>query len=159
VVNVKILSHEHHAASCDDFNDPAGWNAASYVSHPADSMEPIEVVPSEYRQCALALLEVLSAIDSFMCKVRPRKPPKKWMCVSLALGLSSTRGQTETSVALEYGVSRSVISQDVVKLLRLAGLEDQPAFGLKSVEDRRTFMRTNGRRLDKVADTNSTAAA
>jgi hypothetical protein len=36
--------------------------------------------------------------------------------------------------------------KDVVTVLRLAHLEDSPAWGLKSIEHRRTYMATNGRR-------------
>jgi hypothetical protein len=107
-------------------------------------LEPLESVSSEYRQCALKMLAVFNAVDEFMCTTHTGKPSKKWHCVSLALGLFSTRGRTETQVAEEWGISRASISKDVVTILRLAHLEESPAFGLKSLEHRRTLMRTNG---------------
>jgi hypothetical protein len=66
--------------------------------------------------------------------------------VSLALGLMSTRGRSETSVALELGVCRAAVSKSVIQVLKCTGLEDSPAWGLKSPENREVFKRTNGRR-------------
>jgi hypothetical protein len=127
----------------DSTNDPAGWNAASYTADPIDAMEPPEPFSSEYRECALQLLDVLHAVDQFMCV---GNPPRKWLAVSLALGLFSTRGRTETAIAIEWGVTRAAVSKDVVAVLRLARLEDNPAWGLKALKHRRQYMRTNGRR-------------
>ena len=127
-------------------NDPADWASASYVEHPVDLMEPLEPVASDYRLASLAVLDVLCAVDEFMCISHKGRPPRKWMCVSLAFGLRSTRGRTETSVALEWGVTRAAISKDVVKVLKLTQLENNHAWGLKSAENRKTYARTNGRR-------------
>jgi hypothetical protein len=144
MVNVKI-----HSPAIS--NDPAGWDIASYTADPVDEIEPLDAVSSEYRQCALRMLAVFNAVDEFMCTTHTGKPSKKWHCVSLALGLFSTRGKTETEVAEEWGISRASISKDVVTVLRLAHLENNPAFGLKSVENRRLYMRTNGRRPETEA--------
>jgi hypothetical protein len=99
----------------------------------------LESVTSEYRECALQLLDVLRAVDEFMCVCRSGRPPRKWLAASLALGLASTRGKTETAIALEWGVTRPSISKDVVAVLRLAHLEDNSAWGLKSAENRETY--------------------
>jgi hypothetical protein len=66
------------------FNDAGEWNAASYNADPVDAIEPLESVTSEYRTCALALLDVLHAVDEFMSK---GAASRKWLAVSLALGL------------------------------------------------------------------------
>jgi hypothetical protein len=132
----EILSYEHQSASVGT-NDPGSWNAASYVDDPISHIEPLESVTSEYRECALQLLDVLRAVDEFMFVCRSGRPPRKWLAVSLALGLASTRGKTET--ALEWGVPRASISKDVVAVLRLAHLEDNSAWGLKSAENRETY--------------------
>jgi hypothetical protein len=129
-----------------EFNDPGEWDAASYTADPVDVMEPLEPSVSEYRQCALKFLAVFNAVDQWMCATHTGNPPRKWYSVSLALGLMSTRGRSETSVAVELGVCRAAISKDVVTILRLAHLEDNPAWGLKSAENRETYKRTNGRR-------------
>jgi hypothetical protein len=94
------------------------------------------------------MLAVFNAVDEFMCTTHTGKPSKKWHCVSLALGLFSTRGRTETEVAEEWGISRASISKDVITVMRLAHLENSPAFGLKSIESRRIYMRSNGRRTE-----------
>jgi hypothetical protein len=103
------------------------------------------------------MLAVFNAVDEFMCCTHTGKPSKKWHCVSLALGLFSTRGKTETEVAEEWGISRASISKDVVTILRLAHLEESPAFGLKSMEHRRTYMQTNGRRRRETETVNDQA--
>jgi hypothetical protein len=76
------------------------------------------------------MLAVFNAVDEFMCSTHTGKPSKKWHCVSLALGLFSTRRRTETEVTEERGISRASISKDVVTILRLAHLENNPAYTL-----------------------------
>jgi hypothetical protein len=81
-------------------------------------------------------------------------PPRKWIAVSLAWGLKSTWGQSETEVARRCGVTRAAISKDVVAVLKCTGLEEHPAFGLKSAATRKILKRTNGkRRRPAEADT------
>jgi hypothetical protein len=143
-------------------NDPATWNAASYLDDPIDHLEPLETADySEYREAARKFIAAMNAVDQFMCTNHRGKPPRKWYPVALALGLRSVQGRTETAVALELGVTRACISRDVVAILRLARLENDPAWGLKGLEHRRTLMQTNGHhwRKDRVADTNSSSPA
>jgi hypothetical protein len=142
VVNVKILSYAQHSASVDEFNDPSGWNVASYLDDPIENLEPREVLTPEYRECALRMLMVLNVIDHFMSYPK-QGPPREWLAVSLALGLESTQGRTETAVAEEWGVSRACISKDVTRVLRLTGLD--PSWGLKTTASRQVYARTNGR--------------
>jgi hypothetical protein len=130
--------------------DPATWDMASYEAHPVDEIEPSELPENEYRQAARRFLIVINAVDQFMCSTHTGLPPRKWVAVSLALGLASTRGQTETAVAIEWGVTRAAISKDVVAILKLAHLENDPAWGLKSPEQREIYKRTNGRRLEEA---------
>ena len=125
-------------------NCPSTWDAASTTETPVEVLEPAEPFTSEYRECALAMLDVLRGIDTWMS--HSGRPPRRWIAVSLALGLSSTHGQTETAIAAEWGVSRAAISKDVVKVLVLTQLEKSPAWGLKSASDRETFRKTNGHR-------------
>jgi hypothetical protein len=126
-----------------EFNDPGEWNAASYTADPIDAIEPIETVTSDYRKCAILMLQVLRGLDEFNCK---GGPSRKWLACSLALGLPSTAGRTESAIAIEWGVTRAAVSKDVVAVLALSGLENHPAWGLKSAHDRETYSRTNGRR-------------
>jgi hypothetical protein len=132
--------HEH-SSDPGVGTDPSSWNAASYLDDPVDHLEPREVLTPEYRECALRMLAVLNAIDHFMCFPK-HGPPRDWLAVSLALGLESTRGRTETAIAEDWGVTRACISKDVTRVLRLTGLE--PNWGLKTTENRQTYQRTNG---------------
>jgi hypothetical protein len=131
--------------------DPAGWtSAATSASVVYDALEPLEPIVSEYRQCALSWLAQLCSLDQWMCQTHSGLPPRKWIAVSLAWGLKSTWGQSETEIARRYGVTRAAISKDVVAVLKFTGLEDQPAFGLKSAQNRQTYKRTNGRRRTRL---------
>jgi hypothetical protein len=125
-----------------------------------DEIEPLEPTASEYRECALKFLTVLRGLDQFMSQTHTGRPPRKWVACSLALGLASTSGRSETEVAIEWGVTRAAISKDVVRVLELTLLGHAPAFGLKSADNRETYQRTNGRRrlseserLGDIADT------
>ena len=66
--------------------------------------------------------------------------------VWIALGLTSTRGRTETSIAEEFGVTKQAWSRGVTKFLRMSQID--PAFGLKSPEARRTYQHPNGARAE-----------
>jgi hypothetical protein len=71
-------------------------------------------------------------------------PRKAWIENSLALGLQSTRGLTETQVAEHFGITRQAVSRGVARFPRMSGLP--PAFGLKSPEARRGYQATKGTR-------------
>ena len=143
--------HGQQAGRGQDLNgrhlckDPAEWNTASFSQHPIDAMEPVKF-SGEHQSWKNEVLMVFNGIDEWMCSTHSGKPPPKWYPASLALGLRSTRGRTETSVAAELGKSRACVSKAVVKVLQLTGLEDNPAWGLKSPESRKIYKRTNGRR-------------
>jgi hypothetical protein len=103
-------------------------------------MEPVEVVPNDYREASLVFLRVLLTIDTHMSRIRDAR--LGWVSVSVALGLTSTRGKTLTQLATEMGITKQALSRPTAKLLRMTGLD--PAFGLKSPEARRMYQRTNG---------------
>jgi hypothetical protein len=86
--------------SSSPLNDPA--DRVSYTHHPCDDFEPLDVQSSDYRECARRLLFVLSALDHWMC-ARREGPPRDWVTASIALGLPSSRGQTETEIAAAWG--------------------------------------------------------
>lgn len=87
--------------------------------------------PSQYRESAIKLMNILREIDEIM--ITTRNPHAAWAEVSLALGLKSTREKTMAQIAKKYGFTTANISKKVTQLLRNAGLP--PAMG-----------RTNGRR-------------
>ena len=126
----------HHSTRQDDAtNDPADWNRSSQESHPIDLLEPEPSTPSDYREASLVFLRVLLMIDTHMSRTRDAR--LAWVAVSVALGLTSTRGKTLTQLATEMGVSKQALSRPTAKLLRTTGLD--PAFGLKSSTARRNY--------------------
>lgn len=119
----------------DSFSDPADWNAASYEHHPADDLEPIDASSNEYREISVSFLHIMLMADTPV--MHAENPRKAWIEISLALGLTSTRGMSETQVAEYLGITRQAISRAVARFLRMSGLP--PAFGLKSVAARRGY--------------------
>jgi hypothetical protein len=53
-------------------------------------------------------------IDTHMSKIRDAR--LGWVSVSVALGLTSTRGKTLTQLATEMGVSKQALSRPTAKL-------------------------------------------
>ena len=70
-------------------------------------------------------------------------PPRERLEISLAMGLTSTRGKTEIQVADEQNVTRQCISKGLTRFLRMSGIPDLPAFGLKTTAVRRQYQTTN----------------
>jgi hypothetical protein len=92
---------EHDSES---HNDPASWNKSSYEAHPVDSMEPLT---GKYRRLQGSVSEIsscLSACDTHMCSSGDAR--LAWVQISIACGLHSTRGRTETAVAEEIGITK-----------------------------------------------------
>jgi hypothetical protein len=89
---------------------------------------------------SMVFLRVLLMIDTHMSRIRDAR--LGWVSVSVALGLTSTRGKTLTQLAAEMGITKQPLSKPTAKLLRVTGLD--PAFGLKSPEMRSGYQQTNG---------------
>jgi hypothetical protein len=119
----------------NDSGDPAQWARCSTADTAIDVLEPSQYAPDEYREASLVFLRVLLMIDTHMSRIRDAR--LGWVSVSVALGLTSTRGKTLTQLATEMGVSKQALSRPTAKLLRTTGLD--PAFGLKSSEARRNY--------------------
>jgi hypothetical protein len=101
------------------------------------------------KEAVWRLWDLLAAMDTYMGK--GRNAELRWIEVSVALGLNSTRGRTITQLADEAGVARQAISKGVTEFLRMARVS--PAFGLKSAEARRAYRHTNGRRDESESTT------
>jgi hypothetical protein len=102
-----------------DTNDPADWNAASYWPDPIDDIEPETARPPEaYRQTCLGLLRVLCLVDAYMAAAKD--PRLGCIQVSLALGLDSTRGRTETDIADELEISKQALSRGITRFLQMS---------------------------------------
>jgi hypothetical protein len=134
-IRIRYASMEHSTPS-----DPASWDSASYRDDPIDHIEPSPEQVKNYRECARRLLRVLSVLDHWMC-ARRDCPPRDWVTASIALGLPSTRGQTETEIVAAWGLTRAAVSKDVCTVLRLTRTD--PAFGLKSNIAKRGYRVTN----------------
>jgi hypothetical protein len=67
MVNGKPMNHHPDQGShSDTFNDPGGWNRASYTPDFLDEIEPLPDVPNDYRQAALYHLQLMYAVDEFL---------------------------------------------------------------------------------------------
>jgi hypothetical protein len=60
------MNHHPDRGSDSDFNDPGGWNKASYFDDPIDSIEPLPDAPNDYRQAAIYNLQLMFAVDEFL---------------------------------------------------------------------------------------------
>src|SRR5271166_843408 len=118
-----------------DSNDPADWNLCAYEHHPCDDLEPIDTSSNEYREISIRFLRVMLMADTYVMGARDAR--KAWIEISLALGLISTRGMTETEIAETLSITRQAVSRGVARFLRMSGLP--PAFGLKSEAARRGY--------------------
>jgi hypothetical protein len=117
------------------FSDPADWDEASYSAHPVDPLEPIDTSSNEYREISIRFLHIMQMVETHVMGARDAR--KAFLEISLALGLQSTRGMTETEVAEHLGITRQALSRGVARFLRMSGLPS--AFGLKSPEARRGY--------------------
>jgi hypothetical protein len=97
-----------------DFSDPADWTTASYLDNPIDHLEPLDIKASHYREASLRFLRHIAAVDTFMSTATDTT--KSWCAVSISLGLMSTRGRSESSIAEEMGISRACVSKYVTHL-------------------------------------------
>ncbi len=118
--------------------DPATWNACSTVETPVDVLEPEwpEGSDSDFRRACVQLLAVLQCADSFMATGQAGMP-LRWIQISIALGLRSTAGLSETEIAAKLGISRQAVSRGTVEFLRSVRLP--PAFSLKTEEARKRY--------------------
>jgi hypothetical protein len=92
------------------------------------------------REAAIRLRCLLLCMDTHMSKRWDAQ--RGWIEISVALGLASTMGRTLTAIADELRVTKQALSRGVVTFSRMSGLP--PAYGLKSVEARQKYQRTNG---------------
>lgn len=126
-----------HYTDLESSSDPSTWNAASYSCHPVDTIEPLDINRSDYREAALHFSRIMFCVDTFTACSRDAR--LAIIQVSIALGWPSTRGMTETAIAAELGITKQALSKGVAKFLRMARID--PAFGLKSPEARRAYQK------------------
>ncbi len=144
------MNYGHHM---NEFADCADWNLASFTADPVDLLEPETFEPNAFREAAIRMIVVLEAADTFVSGARDAR--LAWIQVSIALGLHSTLGKSETEIAAEMGITKQAISRGTVTFLRITGLS--PAFGLKTTAARRTYQKTNGGRFAESKDSETPA--
>jgi hypothetical protein len=111
------------------FVDPASWNAASYNAHPIDSIEPLPDRSSLYRDEALRCMRILRSVDR--CMSRAKDPRLCWTIVSIAIGLDSTAGLSETQICRQPDLSDQSLHRATARFAKLANL-DPAGKGLRS---------------------------
>jgi hypothetical protein len=100
-------------------HDPANWDRASYSAHPVDETEPQESAPNDYRQSAIARLQLLSTIDSFVYEAKD--PRVAWLGIGLVLNLNSVRGLTTDEVVRQIRVKESTLIASADNFRKAAG--------------------------------------
>jgi hypothetical protein len=84
------MNHHRDGGADNDFNDPGGWDRASYSAHPIDSMEPLSDEPNGYREAALYHLRLMYAVDEFLTAAEDSR--LAIVTVAATLGWPSARG-------------------------------------------------------------------
>jgi Homeodomain-like domain len=127
MVNGKPTMHHHRDPAPDnDFNDPGGWDKASYSAHPIDSMEPLSDEPNPYRAAAIYHLQLMYVVDEFVAAAPDARLAV--IAVAVVLGWPSARGWTVPEIAGQLGVSASTITRACARFREMSGL---PAAGFK----------------------------
>jgi hypothetical protein len=111
------MNHHRDRGSDSDFNDPGGWNKASYFDDPIDSIEPLPDVPNDYRAAAIYHLQLLFAVDEFITTA-----PDARVAVAVTLQWPSVRGLTVPEIAEQLGCSPATIPRACTKFREIAGL-------------------------------------
>jgi hypothetical protein len=118
------LTVQHHfdrGSDSETFNDPGGWDKASYSAHPIDSMEPLSGEPNPYREAALYHLQLMYAVDEFLTAAEDSRLAV--VAVAVVFGWPSTRGLTLGNIADQLGCSLSTLSRSIARFKAMAGLE------------------------------------
>jgi hypothetical protein len=124
------MRHFHEPAGSDDFNDPGGWNKASYFDDPIDSIEPLPDIPNPYRQAAIYHLELMFAVDEFLTAAPDARVAV--VAVAVVLGWPSARGLSVGDIADQLGCSLSTLIRSIARFKAVAGL-GVPAGGVRFI--------------------------
>ena len=114
------MNHHFDRGSDSEFNDPGGWNKASYFDDPIDSIEPLPDAPNDYRQAALYHLRIMLAVDRFITAADDARLAV--VAVSIALGWPSTRGLTVPEIAEQLGTTPATITRACTRFREMSGL-------------------------------------
>jgi hypothetical protein len=118
------VSHAQHAASVDDFNDPADWSTCLTSETAVDVLEPLPEPVNPYRQAALTHFRVLLAVDAFMTE--SEDPRLAWISIAVTANLHSVHGRSPGEICSEMGVAEEDLERSVVQFRALAGIAADP---------------------------------
>jgi hypothetical protein len=141
------LTVQHHldrGLDSETFNDPGGWDKASYSAHPVDSMEPLSDEPNPYRAAALHHLRLMYAVDEFLTAAEDSRLAV--VSVAIVFGWPSARGLSVANIAGQLGVSASTIIRACARFREIAGLGPPAGVrpGAKSLNGGPAAVRSNG---------------
>jgi hypothetical protein len=133
MVKAKPAMNHHHrdCGSDSDFNDPAGWNKASYFDDPIDSIEPLPDAPNDYRAAALYHLQLMYAVDEFLTAAEDSRLAV--VAVAVVLGWPSARGFTLGNIADQLGCSPSTLTRSIARFKTMAGLGVSAGDGVRFI--------------------------
>ena len=119
MVNGKPTMHHHRDCGSDnDFDDPSGWNRASYTPDIlAEIGEPLPDPVNDYREAAIYHLQLMFAVDEFLIAAQDAR-----LAVAVVLGWPSARGLTLGDIAGQLGCSLSTLTRSIARFKTLAGL-------------------------------------
>jgi hypothetical protein len=116
----QAVNHHRDCGSDNDFDDPGGWNRASYSAHPIDSMEPLSDEPNPYRAAALYHMRLRWVVDDFLAAAPDARLAV--VAVAVVLGWPSVRGWTVPDIARQLGVSAATIARACAQFGEMSGL-------------------------------------
>ena len=131
MVNGHPAMQHHDRGSDSEFNDPGGWNKASYFDDPIDSIEPLPEAPNDYRQAALAHLQLMYAVDEFILAATDARVAV--VSVAVVLGWPSARGLSISNIANQLGCTTAALTRSIARFKTLAGLGVSAGGGVRFV--------------------------
>jgi hypothetical protein len=124
MVNGKPMNHHRDHAPDNDFDDPSGWNRASYTPDIlAEIGEPLAEKPNGYRAAAIHYLGIIYAVDEFLTAAPDARVAV--VAVAVVLGWPSARGLSIGNIAGQLGVSAATMTRSMAKFRELAGLDSK----------------------------------
>ena len=114
------MNHHRDRGSDSEFNDPGGWNKASYTPDFLDEIEPLPDAPNDYRQAAIFHLRLMYVVDEFITAAPDARVAV--VAVAVVLGWPSARGLSVGNIADQLGCSLSTLTRSIARFKAIAGL-------------------------------------
>jgi hypothetical protein len=115
------VNHHRDDGVDNDFNDPAGWNRASYTPDMiAEIGEPLPDPVNDYREAALHFVRTMYAVDEFITAAPDARVAV--VAVAVVLGWPSALGFTLGDITDQLGCSPSTLTRCIARFKTMAGL-------------------------------------